>query len=163
MGWGARILLLCLVTMGCTTEGSWSNCLLGQEVFLHWRIFRWVLGPNQPPLQWVHALFPLGVKWPECEAYHPSPFNDEVKNEWSYASVVCGGATLPYVFLQNTLPSTFVFSLECWNRMTSGRNTCVHFKCKMQFDFKQCTEDTLRFFCFEDYFFHVCLFRFCFY
>jgi len=68
----------------------------GQEVFLHSRASRGFLGSTHP-LQWVHVLLSLGIKWPECEACHSSPSNDEVKNEWSCASMVCGGATLPYV------------------------------------------------------------------
>lgn len=86
-----------------------------QEVFPHSRASTVIVGSTHPPLQWVHMLLSLGVKWAEREACHPSPSNDEIKNECSatlYASMVCRGAIFPYV-----LPSTFVLSLECWDRI----------------------------------------------
>ena len=81
----------------------------GQEVFLHSRASRVVLGSTHPPLQWVHVLLSLGVKWVQREACHPSPSNAEVKNEWSYASMVCRGATFPYV-----LPLEFTSFFFCF-------------------------------------------------
>jgi hypothetical protein len=42
---------------------------------------RTVLGPIQPPIQWV-----LGVKQPGCEADHSPQWSAEVKNAWSYTS-----------------------------------------------------------------------------
>jgi hypothetical protein len=43
-----------------------------------------VLGPTQPPIQWVPGALSLGVKRLVSEAYHSPPSNAEVKNAWSY-------------------------------------------------------------------------------
>jgi hypothetical protein len=45
-----------------------------------------VLGPTQPPVQWVPGAISLGVKWPENEADHSPPCSTEVKYVWSYTS-----------------------------------------------------------------------------
>jgi hypothetical protein len=45
-----------------------------------------VLEPTQPPIQWIPGALSLGLKRPEREADHPSPYSAEVKNEWSYTS-----------------------------------------------------------------------------
>jgi hypothetical protein len=36
-------------------------------------------GPNQPSIQWVPELLPLGKKWTRHEAYHSPPSIVEVK------------------------------------------------------------------------------------
>jgi hypothetical protein len=36
-------------------------------------------GPNQPSIQWVPELLPLGEKWTKHEAYHSPPSIAEVK------------------------------------------------------------------------------------
>jgi hypothetical protein len=52
-----------------------------------------VLGPTQPPIQWVPGtLFP-GVKRPGLEADHSPPASAEVKKTWLYTS------TPPYAFM----------------------------------------------------------------
>ena len=84
----------------------------GQEVFLHSRASRGVLEFTHPPLQWVHVLLSLGLKWPEREACCLSPSNDEVKNEWSCASMGCRGATLPYVLPLQYTSFYFCFFLR---------------------------------------------------
>jgi hypothetical protein len=46
------------------------------------------LGPTQPPFQWVPEAPSLWVKWPACEADHLPPSSAEVKNVWSYTSIL---------------------------------------------------------------------------
>jgi hypothetical protein len=46
-----------------------------------------VLGPTQPPIQWVPGALSLGVKRPGREADNSLPSSAEVKNMWSYASI----------------------------------------------------------------------------
>jgi hypothetical protein len=57
-------------------------------MFLFVATSRHALGPTQPPIQWV-----LGVKRPGCEGDYSLPSSSEVKNAWSYTSI------LPYVFI----------------------------------------------------------------
>jgi hypothetical protein len=45
-----------------------------------------VLGPTQPPIQWVERTLSPGVKRPGREADHSFPTNAEVKNKWIYTS-----------------------------------------------------------------------------
>jgi hypothetical protein len=47
---------------------------------------RSVLGPTQPPIQWLPRVLYLGVKWPGREAVQSPPSGAEVKNAWSYTS-----------------------------------------------------------------------------
>jgi hypothetical protein len=56
------------------------------EIFLFTTVFKLVLGPTQPPIQWVQGTLSLGVKRPEREADHSPPSRAEVKNAWSYTS-----------------------------------------------------------------------------
>jgi len=44
-----------------------------------------VLGPTQPPIQWVSRALSLGVKWPGREADHSPPSSAKV-NAWNYTS-----------------------------------------------------------------------------
>jgi hypothetical protein len=77
-----------------TTDGSWFDCWLEQEI---------CLASNCPDRLWglqptafsstVNGVFSLGLKWPGREAHHSSESTVEVKNEWSYTS------TTPYVFI----------------------------------------------------------------
>jgi len=48
--------------------------------FLFATVFGLVLGLTQPPNQWVSGTPSPGIKWPEREAEHSTPFNVEVKN-----------------------------------------------------------------------------------
>jgi hypothetical protein len=52
-----------------------------------------VLGPTQPPIQWVPWAISPGVKRPGREADHSPPTGAEVKNTWIYTS------TPPYAFM----------------------------------------------------------------
>jgi hypothetical protein len=57
---------------------------------------RWsrpVLGPTQPPIQWVFRAPSPGIKQQKREADHSPPTSAEVKNMWIYTS------TPPYVFV----------------------------------------------------------------
>jgi hypothetical protein len=51
------------------------------EIFLFTTVSRPVLGPIQPPIQWVLGVFMPGIKWLE-----PPPYSGMVKNAWSYTS-----------------------------------------------------------------------------
>jgi hypothetical protein len=57
----------------------------GLGIFL-FTAFRPVLGPTQPPVQWIPGTFSPDVKRPKREADHSSPFSAEVKNAWRYTS-----------------------------------------------------------------------------
>jgi hypothetical protein len=54
---------------------------------------RAVLGPIQPPIQWVPGALSPRVKQVGREGDHSLPSSVEVKNAWSYTS------TPPYVFM----------------------------------------------------------------
>jgi len=43
-----------------------------------------VLGPAQPPIQWVPGALSRGLKRQNHEADHSSPSSVEVKNAWSH-------------------------------------------------------------------------------
>jgi hypothetical protein len=58
--------------------------LVGVEIFLFATASRLVLGPTQPPVQWILQTISLRVKWPECKGDHLSPFSAKVKNVWGY-------------------------------------------------------------------------------
>ena len=58
-----------------------------QHAFFHInKTSRPALVPTQPPIQWVHGLFP-GVKRPRLDVYHLSSSIGEVTNEWSCTSI----------------------------------------------------------------------------
>jgi hypothetical protein len=65
----------------------------GLVIFLFNTSSRSVLGPTQPPIQWVPGTLFLGLKRSGREADHLPPSSAEVKNTWSYAS------TPQYAFL----------------------------------------------------------------
>jgi hypothetical protein len=52
-----------------------------------------VLGPTQPPIQWVPGAISAGVKRPGHEVDHSPPTSAEVKKTWIYISIP------PYVFM----------------------------------------------------------------
>jgi hypothetical protein len=52
-----------------------------------------VLGPTQPPIQWVQGALSTEVKRPEHEADHSPASNADVKNTWIYTY------TPPYVLM----------------------------------------------------------------
>jgi hypothetical protein len=49
------------------------------RIFLFTTVSKMVLGPTQPPIQWVSGALTLGVKRPGREADHSPPFSAEVK------------------------------------------------------------------------------------
>jgi hypothetical protein len=49
-------------------------------------IFHLLLGPTQPPIQWVPVALSPGVSRPRSEADHSPPSNAAVKNTWCYTS-----------------------------------------------------------------------------
>jgi hypothetical protein len=51
----------------------------GLGIFLFTTASRTVLGPTQPPIQWVPGAFSLGVKRPRREADHSPTSSTEVK------------------------------------------------------------------------------------
>jgi hypothetical protein len=53
-------------------------------IFLFTTASRTVLGPTQPPIQWVPGAPSLRIKQPGREADHSPPSNAEVNNTWSY-------------------------------------------------------------------------------
>jgi hypothetical protein len=73
---------------GWMAEGSSLNPSR-DKISLLSTLSRPVLGPTQPPIQWV-----LEVKRPGREADHSPPFSAEVKNTWIYTS------TPSYVFME---------------------------------------------------------------
>jgi hypothetical protein len=71
---------------------------VGIRVPVEARIFssrssRPVLGPTQPPVQWVPGALSPGKKLPGREADHSPPTSADVKKTWIYTS------TSPYVFM----------------------------------------------------------------
>jgi len=69
--------------MGWTTE---VRVLTGTEIFPFATMSRLVLGPTQPPTQWIPGVLSLRIKRPGPEADHSSPSTDEVNNAWNYTS-----------------------------------------------------------------------------
>jgi len=63
------------------------------RIFLFTTTSRPVLGPTQPPIQWVPGALSLEVKRSGREADHLSPSNAEGKNAWRYT------CTAQYVFM----------------------------------------------------------------
>jgi hypothetical protein len=74
--------------IGVLEFDSWQ----GLGIFFFTTVSRPVLGPTQPPIQWVPGALFLGVKWPGREADQSSTSSVEVKNTWSFTS------TPQYVF-----------------------------------------------------------------
>jgi hypothetical protein len=56
-----------------------------------------VLGPTQPPIQWLPGVLSPALKRPWLEADHSPPSSAEVKKAWSYTS------TPPYDFIMQLL------------------------------------------------------------
>jgi hypothetical protein len=79
--------------------GVWNylrhNCYLQYSMSRTRRIAtsRPVLGPIQPPTQWVTEAHSSGIKRPWCEAHHLPSFSTEVKNTRIFTQ------TLLYVFM----------------------------------------------------------------
>jgi hypothetical protein len=47
-----------------------------------------VLGPLQPPIQWIPGTFNQGLKRPGRKAGHSPPSRAEVKSAWIYTSIL---------------------------------------------------------------------------
>jgi hypothetical protein len=58
--------------------------------FDHWRGHKMYLSSTapraHPSIRWVPGALSIGVKKPTHKADHPSPFNAEIMNVWSYTS-----------------------------------------------------------------------------
>jgi hypothetical protein len=65
----------------------------GLGIFLFTTASSSVLGPTQPPIQWVPGALSMGVKRPDREADHSPPSSAESRNVWSYTS------TPQYIFM----------------------------------------------------------------
>jgi hypothetical protein len=78
---------------GWTTEGPCSSS--GGVKNVRFSISpRPVLGPTQPPIQWLPGALSQGVKQPGQEADRSLPVSAEIKKTWSINT-----STLPYVFI----------------------------------------------------------------
>jgi hypothetical protein len=64
---------------GLDDRGSRFRFLAGLGIFLFTTVFKTVLGPTQPPTQWVLGALSLGVKRRGREADHSLPSSAEVK------------------------------------------------------------------------------------
>jgi hypothetical protein len=71
---------------GLDDRGSGVDSRRGLGIFLFTTASRTVLGPTQPPFQWVPGPLSLGVKRPGHEADHSPPSGVEVKNARNYTS-----------------------------------------------------------------------------
>jgi hypothetical protein len=60
----------------------------GLGIFLLTTVSRPILGPTQPPIQWVPGALSRGIKRTGPEADHSPPSRAEVKNAWSYTSTL---------------------------------------------------------------------------
>jgi hypothetical protein len=65
------------------SRGQSSSLGRGKN-FLFSMSSRPVLGPIQPPIQWVNGALSSGVKRPEREADHSPPTSEEIKKTWIY-------------------------------------------------------------------------------
>jgi len=83
--------------------------------FLFAEASRPVLGPCQHPVKCLPGAFSFGVKRPGCEADHSPLPNAEVKNAWSYTSI------LLYVHLLCT--GLAVLSCLCFVKLQKSKRT----------------------------------------
>jgi len=67
------------LTTGWTIGLAGFEFRRGLKIFHSDTVSRLVLGPTQPPIQWVTEALSLGVKRPGHEADHSPPFSAEVK------------------------------------------------------------------------------------
>jgi hypothetical protein len=93
----ARDLARAHTAVGIATGYRLDDQGVGVRVPLGARFFsstssRPVLGPTQPPIQWVPGTFSPGVMPPGLEADHSSLTSAEVNNTWIYTST-------PYAFM----------------------------------------------------------------
>lgn len=89
----------------------------GAELFLFSEVFRWALGPIQPPTQWLPRAFSQKVKTLGREADHLPPYSAKVQKAWRYISTpprafrTCTGTTLHYSFV------SFILSVAGTNKI----------------------------------------------
>jgi hypothetical protein len=95
------------LTLKMSEEWSWlltsiwsSSSPGGGKNFLFSTSSRPVLGPTQPPFQWVPGTLWPEVKRPGREADHSLPISAKVKKTWIYPST----PPYSYVFTGTTLP-----------------------------------------------------------
>jgi hypothetical protein len=74
--------------MGWTIGVLGFDSRQGLGIFFITTAYRPALGPTQPPIQRVPGALPVGIKRPGREAYHSPPSSAEVKNAWSYTSIL---------------------------------------------------------------------------
>jgi hypothetical protein len=78
-----------------------------------------ILGPTQPPIQWVPGALTPRIKWPERESDNSPPFTVEI-NAWSYAF------TPKYLFMEWRLVKTQGYVFMAWYFVKHRNNfTCT--------------------------------------
>jgi hypothetical protein len=117
--------------MGCKTEGSEFQSRQG-KIFLFSTQFTPVLGPTQPPIQWVPGALSSGVMRARPEDDHSPPTNAEVKKTWLYTStlhvpywrsaeVVKHRDSLNFTCFYRTCYPFYMFRMRClWNNNFQG-------------------------------------------
>jgi len=70
--------------MDWTTKELGFDSQQETSIILFFAVSRLILGPTQPPIQWVLGTFSLGIKQSMCEAKdnHLVPFVNIVINLW---------------------------------------------------------------------------------
>jgi hypothetical protein len=76
------------ITTGYRLDGRRVSVILSRGKIVLLSISRPVLGPTQPPIQWVPGAFSPGIKWSGHEADDSPPTVSEVKNIWICISTV---------------------------------------------------------------------------
>jgi len=74
------------ISLGLDDRGSISR--KSWDFFCLATASRLVLGPTQPPSQWVPGALSPGLMRPEREACHSPPSCTEVKKAWGYTSTL---------------------------------------------------------------------------
>jgi hypothetical protein len=67
------------IPLGYGLDDRWFESQYGLEIFLFITASRLVLGPTQPPIQWVQLSLSLVVKRPGRDADHSPPTSAEVE------------------------------------------------------------------------------------
>jgi hypothetical protein len=111
---------------------GWKIGVLGFDsqrrlgIFLFTTVSRTVLGPTQPPIQWVPWALSLGVKRPGREADHSPPSSVEVKN---------GQVFMTWCFVRQRDNFTFA-SCPCTQVCGSTRTSLSYLKTRNKFHVK---------------------------
>jgi hypothetical protein len=88
--WSQDSTVSIVIGYGLDDRGVGVQVLVGSRIFSSSRP---VLGPTQPPVQWLPWTLSQGVKRPGREDDQSPPTIVEVKNTWIYTS------TPPYTFM----------------------------------------------------------------